>query len=55
MVEVYFPQKKRYAKVPLIDVGPGETAPSGAKIDLSVALDGFLGTDGKADVEFRLA
>lgn len=54
MVEVYFPKTKRYAKVPLIDVGPGETAASGAKIDLSVALDGFLGTDGKADVEFRL-
>ena len=55
MVEVYFPTTKRYAKVPLIDVGPGETAPSHAKIDLSVALDGFLGTDGEGDVEFRLA
>ena len=52
MVEVYFPRKRRYARLPLIDVGPAETAR--ADIDLSWAADQFLGADGGDDVTFRL-
>jgi hypothetical protein len=55
LVEVYHPKTGRYGKVPLVDVGPGETAPSGAKIDLSFAFDEYLGTQGKSRVHFRLA
>jgi hypothetical protein len=55
LVEVYHPKTCRYGKVPLVDVGPGETVPSGAKIDLSFAFDEYLGTQGKSRVHFRLA
>lgn len=52
MVEVYYPVTRRYVKVPLTDVGPSEHVK--AKIDLTYAVDGFLGTDGGDDVYFRL-
>jgi peptidoglycan hydrolase-like protein with peptidoglycan-binding domain len=52
MVEIYLPEKRRYACVPLVDVGPGEAQP--AHIDLTFALDRFLGTEGEKDVDFRI-
>lgn len=52
MVEVYYPATRRYVKVPLTDVGPSESVR--AKIDLTWAVDQFLGTDGGDDVYFRL-
>jgi hypothetical protein len=52
MVEVHFPRRRRYARVPLTDVGPSETVR--AVIDLTWAVDQFLGTDGGDDVQFRL-
>jgi len=54
MIEVFFPDKKRMVRVPLVDVGPGEHAPSGAEVDLTWACDQFLGTQGGAAVQYRL-
>jgi hypothetical protein len=54
MIEVFFPYKRRLVRVPLVDVGPGENAPSGAEVDLTWACDQFLGTQGGATVEYRL-
>lgn len=51
LVEVYFPATRHLARVPLVDVGPGETIP--AEIDLTWAVDQFLGTQGQADVIYR--
>jgi hypothetical protein len=51
MVEIYNPNNRRFAKVPLVEVGPGSPA---AIIDLTWALDEFLQTNGGADVDFRL-
>jgi Putative peptidoglycan binding domain len=53
-VEMYFPKTRRYARVPLTDVGPSESVR--AIIDLTWAVDEFLGTDGgdtDCDVYFR--
>ena len=52
LVEVYFPNTHRYAKLPLTDVGPSPSRP--AEIDLTWAPDQFLGTDGGDHVWFRL-
>ena len=55
MVEIFFTRNNRYACVPLTDVGPAESSP--ALIDLTWAVDLFLGTDGgdlDYDVTFRV-
>jgi hypothetical protein len=51
-VEVLNPQSRRFARVPIVDVGPGESEP--AQIDLTLALDEFLKTNGGAHVFFRV-
>jgi len=53
-VEIFNPdsQSRRFARVPIVDIGPGENQP--AEIDLTLALDQFLKTDGSAHVLFRI-
>ena len=51
-VEIFNPQSERFARVPIVDVGPAEYLP--AEIDLTLALDQFLKTDGSAHVQFRV-
>jgi hypothetical protein len=52
LIDVFFPDKKRMVRVPLVDVGPGECIK--AEVDLTWASDQFLGTRGQADVQYRL-
>jgi hypothetical protein len=52
MIDVYFPDKKRMVRVPLVDIGPGEAIR--AEVDLTWACDQFLGTRGQATVQYRL-
>lgn len=52
MVEVHFPDKKRMVRVPLVDIDPGEAIT--AEVDLTWASDQFLGTQGQADVRYRI-
>jgi peptidoglycan hydrolase-like protein with peptidoglycan-binding domain len=54
LIEVYFKKSRRLVRVPLVDVGPGENAPSHAEVDLTLACDQFLKTDGLAIVDYRL-
>lgn len=54
MIDILFPGKKRIARVPLVDVGPGENALSHAEVDLTWACDQFLGTQGGATVQYRI-
>jgi hypothetical protein len=54
LIEVYNPASKRMVRVPLVDLGPGEHAPSGAEVDLTSACDQFLKTQGKATVHYRI-
>jgi hypothetical protein len=54
LIEVYFKKTEKMVRVPLVDVGPGENAPSHAEVDLTLACDRFLGTDGLAIVDYRL-
>jgi hypothetical protein len=54
LIEVYFKKSRRMVRVPLVDLGPGENAPSHAEVDLTLACDQFLGTDGLAIVNYRL-
>jgi hypothetical protein len=54
MIDVLFLSKKRMIRVPLVDVGPGEHAPSHAEVDLTWASDQFLGTQGGATVRYRI-
>lgn len=54
MIEIFFADKKRMVRVPLVDLGPSETAPSHAEVDLTWACDQFLGTDGGAKVRYRI-
>jgi hypothetical protein len=54
MIDIYFAQKKRMVRVPLVDIGPAENAPSHAEVDLTWACDRFLGTDGLANVRYRM-
>jgi hypothetical protein len=54
LIEVYFKKRRRMVRVPLVDVGPSEHAPSRAEVDLTFACDQFLGTDGLAVVDYRL-
>jgi hypothetical protein len=53
MIDIFFAAKKRMVRVPLVDVGPGENAPSHAEVDLTLASDQFLGTSGLATVQYR--
>lgn len=54
LIDVYFKKTRKMVRVPLVDVGPGEHAPSHAEVDLTLACDRFLGTDGLGVVEYRL-
>jgi hypothetical protein len=54
MIDVFFADRKRLIRVPLVDVGPGENAPSHAEVDLTWASDQFLGTQGGATVSYRI-
>jgi hypothetical protein len=54
LIEVLFPDKKRLVRVPLVDLGPAENAPSHAEVDLTWACDQFLGTRGAATVRYRM-
>ncbi len=51
VVEVYHPATRRLARAPIVEVGPGNPD---ALIDLTWALDIFLGTNGSANVKFRI-
>lgn len=51
-VEVYYAKTGRFARVPLGDVGPGESIE--AELDLTMALSDFLGGTGKNKMSFRL-
>ena len=51
-VEIFNKATGRFARVPIVDVGPAERLE--AVIDLTFALDKFLGTDGSAKVQFRI-
>ena len=54
MIEVFFRSSRRMVRVPLVDIGPGEQAPSHAEVDLTLACDQFLKTEGLATVDYRL-
>ena len=54
LIEIYFKKSRRMVRVPLVDIGPSESAPSHAEVDLTLACDQFLGTDGLAIVDYRL-
>lgn len=54
MIDIFFALKRCMVRVPLVDVGPGENAPSHAEVDLTLASDQFLGTQGGATVSYRL-
>jgi peptidoglycan hydrolase-like protein with peptidoglycan-binding domain len=54
LIEIYFKKSRRLVRVPLVDIGPSESAPSHAEVDLTLACDQFLGTDGLAIVDYRL-
>jgi hypothetical protein len=51
-VEIFNPANGRFARVPIVDVGPAERLE--AVIDLTFELDKFLGTQGSAQVQFRI-
>ena len=51
-VEIFNKANGRFARVPIVDVGPAERLE--AVIDLTFALDQFLGTHGSAKVQFRI-
>jgi hypothetical protein len=51
-VEIFNPSTGRFARVPIVDVGPTEYL--AAEIDLTLALDQFLKTDGSAQIQFRV-
>jgi hypothetical protein len=54
LIEVFFAHSRRLVRVPLVDIGPGEHAHSGAEVDLTLACDQFLKTQGLATVDYRL-
>lgn len=51
-VEIFNPISGRFARAPIVDVGPAEHL--SAEIDLTLALDQFLKTNGSAQVQFRI-
>lgn len=52
LIDVYFGDTKRMVRVPLVDLGPAEAVK--AEVDLTWACDQFLGTQGQADVVYRV-
>src|SRR5262249_44338244 len=52
LIDVYFADTKRMVRVPLVDLGPGETVR--AEVDLTWACDQFLGTQGQGNVAYRV-
>jgi hypothetical protein len=52
LIDVYFGDTKRMVRVPLVDLGPAESVK--AEVDLTWACDQFLGTQGQADVVYRV-
>jgi hypothetical protein len=52
LIEIHAPRTGHRVRVPLVDVGPGETIP--AEVDLCWACDQFLGTQGQGRVTYRL-
>jgi hypothetical protein len=54
LIEVFFPTSRRMVRVPLVDIGPGEHAPSHAEVDLTLACDQFLKTQGLDNVDYRI-
>jgi hypothetical protein len=54
LIEVFFAKSRRMVRVPLVDLGPAENAPSHAEVDLTLGCDKFLVTQGKATVQYRL-
>jgi hypothetical protein len=52
LLEVFFPSRQRFVRVPLVDLGPAESIT--AEVDLTWACDQFLGTEGQADVKYRV-
>lgn len=52
LIEIHFSATKRLVRVPLVDLGPAETVL--AEVDLTWACDQFLGTQGQADVVYRI-
>lgn len=54
LIEVYFAKSRRMVRVPLVDIGPSEHLPSGAEVDLTMACDQFLKTEGLGTVQYRL-
>ena len=54
LIEILNPSSKRMVRVPLVDVGPSEQAPSHAEVDLTLACDQFLNTQGLATVQYRI-
>jgi hypothetical protein len=52
MAEIYNPKTRRFARVPLVDVGPrGDLE---AEVDLTWSLNEFLGGTGKTPMHFRV-
>jgi len=52
LIEIHSARTRRRVRVPLVDVGPGETIR--AEVDLTWACDQFLGTRGQGEVTYRL-
>jgi hypothetical protein len=52
LIEIHSARTGRRVRVPLVDVGPGESIP--AEVDLCWACDQFLGTRGQGEVSYRL-
>jgi hypothetical protein len=56
LIDILFPKQNRAVRVPLVDIGPHEDTASRQypEVDLTWASDQFLGTKGKADVQYRV-
>lgn len=52
LAEIFCGRTHRVARVPLVDVGPGESIR--AEVDLTWASDQFLGTGGQGEVSYRI-
>jgi hypothetical protein len=51
-VEIFNPASGRFARAPIVDVGPAEHL--SAEIDLTLGLDQFLKTNGSTQVQLRI-
>ena len=52
LIDVFNLATRRAARLPLVDVGPGESV--SASVDLTWASDRFLGTNGQAPIRYRI-